>query len=267
MNKQPISYNLETVRRQDPDRFLLSLFMPADVREDLASLFAFNYEIAKTREIVTETQLGLIRLQWWREAVQAIYEGGKVPEHEVVAGLRAAIEKHDLPREHFDTLIYAREFDLEDVAPANLEGTLNYADFTSTPLLKLAVQITGGDPESEPVQPVAVNYALVGLLRSVLFHAAQRRCFLPQDLLKAEGISLTDLYENRNLENLPRVVEAVAGQYVDGVRSDQRFLKLSQGLAGIYMGQLRRTKFDLFHQKLQIPPAFKEIRLFLRSLT
>jgi phytoene synthase len=266
MHKQQISCNAAAVKRHDPDRFLMTLMMPQSAREDLCNLFAFNYEIAKTRETVSETQLGLIRLQWWREAVQAIYERGNVPEHEVLKGLAQTIQKHDLPQSHFETLIYAREFDLEDMVPSNLEGTLNYADYTSTPLMKLAVQITGGDPDIEPVQPIATNYALAGLLRAVLFHAAQRRCYLPLDLLNAAGISISNFYENRDLEALPSVISSVAGQCVPGIRTDQRFLKLSQALAMMYVRHLAACGFDVFHPKALISPHFKEIRLFLAAL-
>ena len=69
-----LSYCGQVVRDQDRDRFLLSLFAPADRREALWALFAFNHEIAKTREVVTEMQLGLIRLQWWREQVTNIFK-------------------------------------------------------------------------------------------------------------------------------------------------------------------------------------------------
>ena len=52
-----ISYCGETVRKHDPDRFLLSMFAPPESREALWALYAFNHEIAKTREVVTETQV------------------------------------------------------------------------------------------------------------------------------------------------------------------------------------------------------------------
>ncbi len=81
------SYCGELVRRHDPDRFLLTLFAPASMRESLFALYAFNYEIAKTRETVTETQLGLIRLQWWRDAISAIYDRGDVAAHHVLTPL------------------------------------------------------------------------------------------------------------------------------------------------------------------------------------
>lgn len=261
-----LPYCAQVVKDHDPDRFLLSLLSPESGREALWALFAFNYEIAKTREVVSDTQLGLIRLQWWRDAITAIYERGSVPEHDIVQALAKAIDAHDLPQESFETLIYAREFDLEDTLPAHLEGTLNYADFTSAPLMRLALIACGDEPDLEPVQPVAVNYALVGLLRAVLFHASQRRCYLPQDLLEQAGIQAHDLYENRNLARLPDVIGAVASEFVGGIESDSRFLSLSQKLAEMYWLQLRRAGFDVFSSRLRVPPPFKALKLALLAL-
>jgi len=59
------------VRRHDRDRYQTALFAPADRREAMFALYAFNYEIARVREIVTQPMLGQIRLQWWREIVDA----------------------------------------------------------------------------------------------------------------------------------------------------------------------------------------------------
>src|ERR1700722_5755639 len=138
-----LSYCGEMVRKHDPDRFLLSLFFPEERREALWALYAFNHEIARTRELVTETRLGLVRLQWWRGALAATYENRPPPKHQVVDPLCEAIKAYRLPHETLEALIFAREFDLEDRAPAALDGLVHYADFTSTPLLNLALLIEG----------------------------------------------------------------------------------------------------------------------------
>ncbi|HTV90379.1 MAG TPA: squalene/phytoene synthase family protein, partial [Stellaceae bacterium] len=57
------------VRRHDRDRYQTALLAPAEKREALFALYAFNYEIARVRETVREPMLGQIRLQWWREAI------------------------------------------------------------------------------------------------------------------------------------------------------------------------------------------------------
>lgn len=257
------SYCAQQVREYDPDRYLLSMFSPVQSREALWALFAFNLEIAKTREVVSETQLGLIRLQWWREAIAEIYENGIALEHEVLMALARAIEMYNLPQELFETLIYAREFDLEDVLPGNIEGLLNYADFTTTPLMKLAVKIAGGDEEMEPVQPVSVNYALAGILRSVPHFARQRRCLLPENLLKERGQRMDKLYELKPAEALPKVVEEVLSYTVRGVKCQNKLLQKTQKLAEIYMKQLRAAHYDVFSAKLGAEPSLKVLRLMV----
>lgn len=275
-----ISYCGALVKDQDRDRFLLSMFAPSSPsattrqawlspREALWALFAFHYEIAKTREVVSETQLGLIRLQWWRDAVAAVYEGGDVPEHEVLRPLAEVIRAYDLhnqeARDLFDMLIYAREFDLEDVLPADMEGVLHYADYTSTPLMQLAGRIAGADVDSEPVQVIAVNYALAGILRSVVHFARGRRCLLPEALMHTHVVSVNQLYELKRQDGLRDVVAAVAEEFVPGVRAQSRFLRAVQGMSEIYMGQIRRCGYDVFHPRMSVPPAFKELRLFFKG--
>ena len=254
-----LPYCGELVRVQDPDRFLLSMFMPAEHREALWALFAFNHEVAKTREVVSETQLGLIRLQWWREALGKIYEGEEVLENEILPALAGVIRTYDLPREHFETLIYAREFDLEDVLPGNLEGLLNYADFTHTPLCKLALQICGDNPDTEPVQPIAVSYALMGLLRAAVFHAQQKRCYLPEDLMGRHEVR--GFYDLKPKGDYSAVIRSVADEIVIDVREDSKLLKYMQKMTRMHMAQLKGVKYDVFDPKWALPPAFKEIRL------
>ena len=100
------------VRANDPDRFLITLFAPPPLREPLFALWAFNHEVAKTREVTTEPLLGQIRLQWWREAVEEA-AAGKPRKHEVVEGLTAAIAA-GLGHKSLAALIDARERDWDD---------------------------------------------------------------------------------------------------------------------------------------------------------
>src|SRR5882724_5539668 len=102
------------VRRHDRDRFQTVLFAPAARREALFALYAFNYEIARVRERVSEPILGRIRLEWWR--------------HVVAEPLTAAIREHLLTREHFERLIDARERDLDGKAPTSLAALEDYAE-------------------------------------------------------------------------------------------------------------------------------------------
>src|SRR3546814_9275649 len=81
-------------------------------------LYAFNYEVAKTAEVVSEPMIGQIRLQWWRESLAGIYEG-RARQHEVVQPLARAVTARALPRALLETIIDAREFDLDQIGRAS----------------------------------------------------------------------------------------------------------------------------------------------------
>ena len=77
----------EKVQAGDEDRWLSSRYAPKPARRALIALYAFAYELARVRLVVTEPGLGAIRYQWWREALEEI-EAGKPPRaHDVVGAL------------------------------------------------------------------------------------------------------------------------------------------------------------------------------------
>ncbi|MEX0698042.1 MAG: squalene/phytoene synthase family protein, partial [Dongiaceae bacterium] len=183
-------------RRGDRDRFLTALFAPADRREALFALYAFNLELARIRESVSQPMLGLIRLQWWRDGLDAIYRG-EPPRHEVAAGLAGAVTRHGLSRRHFDRLIDARETDLSESPPADLAALVDYAEGSSSGLVLLALEALGGGggaAAAEAGRRVGIAWALTGLLRAVPFHASARRLYLPQDLIERTGLQPDALF-------------------------------------------------------------------------
>jgi NADH dehydrogenase [ubiquinone] 1 alpha subcomplex assembly factor 6 len=258
------------VRTHDSDRFLLSLFYPPEIRENLCALYAFNYEIAKTREVVTDTHIGLIRLQWWRDALAKFYEKNEVLNHDVMIGLSRAIWRHNLPRPLFDHLIYAREFDLEDRQPGSLEGLCNYADYTHTPLLRLSVMIAGENPDHPALQPVAMAYALAGLLRAVPFHIQEGRCYLPEDLMRLAGVNFGTLQTGKGKDSLPPVIKSIRRKAEDLLRQadrtgEGRMIHLHRVMAAQYLKKIKDLKDDCYHPRLAIPPLSRGLSLWLAA--
>jgi len=174
------------VRRHDRDRYQTALFAPAARREALFALYAFNYEIARVRETVTEAMLGQIRLQWWRENIAAAFEGGVARRQPVVERLSAVIRELRLTREHFDRLIDAREIDLEDEPPASLVALENYAEASSSRLVYLALEALGvRDPAAgQAGHHIGIAYALAGLLRAMPIRAHR---IIPAALVGRQG--------------------------------------------------------------------------------
>lgn len=267
------------LRRHDHDRFLTALFAPAGSREALFALYAFNHEVAKTREVVSEPALGRIRLQWWRDALDAIYAGGALRRHEVVVPLAAAIRRHSLPRARFEALIDAREADLTDEAPPTLAVLETYAEASSANLILLALEVLRGSGEAVQAagRAVGIAYALSGLLRAVPFHARARRLYLPQDLVDAAGLEVgRGLFELKPSPALKRVVEGVAaraGAHLATALALQPQLPraalpalLPAVLARADLARLRRAGYDPFAPAIARPDPWRSWRLTLASL-
>ena len=196
MTQVDLSYCAAELQRQDRPRFLTALFAPRCRREDLFALYAFNLEVAKTLETVSEATLGRIRLQWWRETIAGIYEG-KVRNHAVATALASAIETHKLPREIFDRLIDAREIDLEEEPPADLASLVRYAAASAGSLATLAARIMVPGGADAAADRVGTAQGLAGLLTALPHRLRHGRVDLPADRLAQAGLGLTSLREGR----------------------------------------------------------------------
>jgi len=267
----------ELIRRYDPDRFLTALFAPADRREDLFALYAFNLEVAKTREVVSEPLLGRIRLQWWREAIDEIY-AGSLRRHEVAEPLAGAIRRHGVPRALFDRLIDAREFDLEDTAPATLAALEDYAEATGGALVELALHILGaaGPAALAAGRRAGTAWALTGLARAVPFHARARRQYLPAEVMAEAGASERDLFELRASAPLAEAVRQVAEaarRHLASAREARSELPgravpalLPATLAGLYLERLDAIGHDVLARPAEIGRLRRQLGVLRAAL-
>ena len=278
MAAERLSYCAEELRARDRDRFLLCLFAPPQRREALFALYAFNLEVAKTAEVVSEPMLGQIRLQWWREALAEIYEGKQVRRHHVVEPLAVAIRDHGLARAAFKRLIDAREADLDPAPPPDLAALESYAAATSATLQSLALAILGVEEEAAETaaRQVGIAWALTGLLRAVPFHARQKRLYLPEDHLAVTGVRTAELFELRTSDALAGVVMRLAKRARERL-SEARRLRgevpkgalpalLPACLAEAYLARLERADFDPFAPSVQAELRNPALRLWWASL-
>lgn len=245
------SYCQSEVRKFDHDRYLMAVFAPSAFREDLFSLYAFNLEVAKTAEVVSEPMLGHIRLQWWREAIDELF-ANKPRRHEVVEPLATAVSRHGLDKSSFDAMIDAREQDLQESAPGDLNALMAYVEGTGGALAKLSEQILGG-PGSPAAAAAGRAYALAGLMRAIPFHAQRRQTFLPTALVQEVAVDMGDLFELRPHAALAKAVERLCApleREIDLARQDQsRSLvaaRFPAVLARLYLRSIIRAEFDVF---------------------
>lgn len=178
------------LRGHDPDRFLASLFAPAEARETLFALYAFNHELARAREAASNQIATLIRLQWWRDAVEEAASGQPARRHEVALPLHVEITAGRLDPVTLAALIDAREAEAEPEGIPTQEAFGAFLRAGAGGLMVAAARVLGAPDATLPVlQRLGALQGLAGVLRSVPAHAAQGRCLLPRDALAEAGLS------------------------------------------------------------------------------
>ena len=203
-----------------------------------------------------------MRLLWWREAIQDIYQGKTNKEHPVLQALVTTIKHNDLPLKLFEDLTYAREFDLEDMQPSNIQGLLNYCDFTHTPLFTLCLKIIGEDTDCKET---ATQYGLVKIIKSTVYFARQNRRFLPQDLCDREGLS-KDLLNSASREKLQHIIQQIFLKVKNPKKDSSKFLKATQTLTLLYKKQLEAVDYDALDYRLTLPPFAKALRVWIATI-
>ncbi|MEX2452128.1 MAG: phytoene/squalene synthase family protein [Rhodospirillales bacterium] len=250
------------VRSEDRDRFLCAMFAPANRRGYLFALYAFNLEIARVREIVSEPLIGRMRLQWWRDALDSIYRGTG-PNNPVARAVAETVAACPVSRGHFETLIDGREADMQDEPFETLNELIAYAEGTSVPLVRLSLEALGVSDERShaAARGVGTAWALSGLMRAIPFHRAGGRSYLPKDLCRDFGFAAGAISHAHPPVEFRAVVAAICSVSRQALHEARRYRKdvprqaiaalLPAVLAESYLTMLEKAGHNPFDPTVQ----------------
>jgi phytoene synthase len=264
----------DLVRLGDRDRYLASLFAPDHLRPQLLALYAFNVEIARIRETVSDAMLGEIKLKWWHDAIEGLYAGAPT-DHPVIEALKPAVNEAELPKQAFINMIAARQFDLYDDAMPSLGALEGYLGETSSMLIQLAAMILSRND----VQALAdvsglagVAMGITGLLRSLPIARSRGQCFIPKEMLERHDLSPAHLLSARNPEALEivlaelrdhaakRLVEAKAK--APTIRPEAFPAYLPASLTTLYLARLEKLGASGLTEIAEVPQWRRQWRLY-----
>ena len=177
MDGDEIRYCEDLARRHDRERWLCALFAPEAARPSLLALLALGTELGRVREQAREPYMALMRLQWWRDAIDEA-ASGTPRAHPVCRALGEALRRDGGLRPLLAGMVDAREKDIEEWPFAD-EGELGaYAALSAGTLAEamLRVALPGPSPRAlAAARSLGACWALVGLLRATPHLAAMRR--------------------------------------------------------------------------------------------
>jgi len=207
-----VAFCADLVRSHDFPRYAATLFAPAAERRALLALYAFNAEIVRVRDQVSQPLPGEIRLQWWTDMLSG-HVHGSAEGNPVAAELLRAIRDFDLPVEPLSLLADEHQFDLYNDPMPTLTALEGYLAATCSALFELAARIMA--PPSSAIEHLARHAGLaqgiVQIIANLPRDAAHRQLFLPQQLLTNHGCRMEDVFAGKETANL----RAVLDQLVD----------------------------------------------------
>lgn len=151
----------DLIRRVDPDRWLSSRFVgDAGLRADVIAIYAYDHELARAPKVASNSLLGEIRLTWWREVLDEVYQGRHVRHHPTAQALAAVVNRRELPRDLLELMIDGRYREL-DATPMSDAEALSWAVDTAGQTAKLAAYVLDPAGDAEHAQFPSVVWALV----------------------------------------------------------------------------------------------------------
>lgn len=268
----------DIVRRVDEDRWLSARFAEPAVRERLSNLYAVVYEIARIPESVREPALGAMRLQWWRDATAAVYEGAGVAKFPAAEALAALVREASLERAVIDELIDARAKDLEQRPFETWPEFEAYVDATAGGVIRLAAKVCAPDLVQTPhhlnlFRQAGRVWGYTGLVRALALWNARGRTFFPQKLLDHVHLTKEELFAGVTSHATSSACRAVLER---AVAAHKEVRRLAYGapreffpaygyvaLVGDYMRALDRP----YDGAAKVPLLRRQVRLVAASAT
>ena len=207
----------QIVRKSDPDRFFATMTAAPDQRAKLFAIYAFNVEVAHLPWVSGEPLIAEMRLQWWQDSIEAMFNEATVLQHEVITVLAQVVRECGLNKPDFTELIAARRWDIYSDPFQDLADMQNYLKATSGNLMAIAGQALGIDPPAvEAARDYGAAAGLAGFLQAVPELTSRGRVPLPdagsdflRGLAKEALIRMDQARGNRAL--LPALPALLAG--------------------------------------------------------
>ncbi|KAK6032812.1 hypothetical protein OSTOST_00993 [Ostertagia ostertagi] len=286
---------LEAVRSRDHDNYQALLTMPKSCHPELAALLAFNVELALVREKITQRTAdatGMYRLQFWRDAIAAIYgdSAAPIPRQNILPVLQpvAVALCSFAPRASMsllDSLIVARQRTIGDRPFRSVADLENYGVATTGAMIRLQADTLarassmGSLSESaiKAADQLGAAYGIMNLIRSSLPLLLKGVVLLPEDLMAIHNLTPDIVYKRKNPEALVLLVKdlvkvasvhLVASKQLlpDVPRTIRRAFAPTSSVVNYLMKNTNKFGYNLYDSRLQRRHPFLMWTLLFKNM-
>jgi phytoene synthase len=266
------------VREADKDRFLATLFAPAESRPALLALYAFDIEIARVPTVAKQAIAGEIRLQWWREVLEG-KRNDEARANPVAAALIETLDKYRLARTTLVDLADARTFELYDDPFATLTELEAYAERSHAPGMMCAAAILGivGMKVPTAARHAAIATVICDLLRSFPSRVSRGHLHVPLDVLNRHGVQPSDVLAGQSSDGLLVALAEMRGLVREHVRAFKGLVSavpaaavpafLPAAVIPLYLDRMEAKSYQPFHTAIEVPQWRRQWALWRAART
>ncbi|XP_077295769.1 NADH dehydrogenase (ubiquinone) complex I, assembly factor 6 homolog sicily [Arctopsyche grandis] len=279
MSKDTLQYCLDSVRRYDYENFVSTLLLDKSVLTHAIVIRAFNVEIARVQDQVSDKNIGLMRFQFWIEALDKIASSNAkeaIPAHPVAQELYKMHLQKKMSKRNLTRLIVSRKSYLDKKYFLSLEDMEKYAEESVSPVYYSILESAGIKNVSADhvASHLGKAQGIVNMLRSVEYSAKNKIVSLPQDILMKYKISQEAILRSSNEQNLKDVIFEVAtraNQHLSKARSinvpsEAKRIFLPAVGVDTYLKKLQKKDFFLFDKSLNLGNSFISLKLYWYKL-
>ena len=260
------------------DGELAALFAPEAVRAALIGLYRWHEEISALPLRINEPMIGAMRIEWHREAVEALFaDPAVIRRNPVIEGLSLAVHHAGGPQpEELTAILDAHGSDFDGRRFPTLADVSDHATATDGRIARIAARML--DPGN--LHPGAASAGLlcgmVRLLRQFPVRAGRQLAAVPEDALSGAGLNAARLATGREIDAARAALEPVylaAREDLMAARADMRGLPVAQfpavlpaALAAQSLKHLCRQS-DPYRTAGEKGPLSRQVRLIWASLS
>jgi phytoene/squalene synthetase len=119
INNDNLASHLEYLRKENYNNYLAVIFAKTSNILEILTLFLLELELQKIIDRIKEYEnkkpdeymVALIRLKWWEEEINKIYNNSLHHKHHILTILATIIEKYKIQQEEFATIFASQKID------------------------------------------------------------------------------------------------------------------------------------------------------------
>jgi phytoene synthase len=242
--------------------------LPQEKKQAMTALYAFCREVDDVVDEVEDPQVAAIKLAWWRQEVERLYDG--TPQHPVAQALAEVIKTIPLDKELLLEIIDGMEMDLTQARYADFKSLQLYCYRVASVVGLLSAEIFGMTERAtrKYAHDLGMAFQLTNIIRDVGEDARRGRIYLPMDELQRFNVPAADILNSRPTEAFAALmqfqIERARGFYEQAFAAlpaaDRRKQKPGLVMAAIYRSLLEEIAAEpglVLTHRISIPPGRK----------